>query len=62
MMLPTKATMKDQKLTGMKGTLYVVAQKGAEVMIINVDHDPVYICENKKGETFSVNKENLTIK
>jgi hypothetical protein len=62
MNLPIKATMKSEKLTGMKGTKRIIAKKGEQILIYNIDHSPVYLCTNSKNETFSVHMDLLTIK
>lgn len=62
MKLPAKATMREDKWTGMKDSRRLVAKKGESVLIYNTDHSPVFLCTNHKGETFSCNKDLLTIK
>lgn len=62
MILPAKATMKDEKYIMIDKKKVVIAAKGSTVTIYNVDHTPVFLCTNQKGETFSCNQDLLTIK
>jgi hypothetical protein len=62
MTLPQKAIMRDEKFIMMDKKKVLIAAKGSTVTIYNVDHHPVYLCTNQKGETFSCNQNLLTTK
>lgn len=62
MKLPAQATMKEEKFIMIDKKKVVIAEKGAKVTVYNIDHSPVFLCKNIKGETFSTRMDNLIIK